>query len=119
MKLRYLRVILFLTMSLKVHSSDTGSVLLRAIGPPTMSTQIKQVQLSSTKSLVTFSSQSNSNFSKELQKIEVEGIDQSGLEGTLKKITNNERSIQYELLVNHLKSTMPIHKPIFLKITAN
>ena len=119
MKLQYLRVISLLFLSFNLHSSETGSVLLRAIVPPTMSTQIKQIQLSSTKSLVTFSSQSNSLFSKDLQKIEVVGLDQSGLEGTLKKITNNERSIQYELLVNHLKSTMPIHKPIFLKITAN
>ncbi len=119
MKLRYFRVLILLTIPFKVQSTDTGSVLLRAIVPPTMSTQIKQVQLSSTRSLITLSSQSNSNFSKDLQKIEVDGLDQSGLEGTLKKITNNERSIQYELLVNHLKSTMPIHKPIFLKITAN
>ena len=113
------RMVLLLLFSVKAHSSETGSVLLRAIVPPTMSTQIKHTQLSSTKSLVTFSSQTNSNISKDLQKIEVEGLDQFGLEGTLKKITNNERSIQYELLVNHLKSTFTINKSIFLKITAN
>lgn len=105
--------------SFNAKAGETGSLVLRAMIPPTITTQIKQFQLSSSKSLVTVSSHNNNQFYREVQKVEVEGIDQEGLEIILKETSKNDRTIQYELLIEHLKSSLPIYKPIFLKITAN
>lgn len=56
---------------------------------------------------------------REAQKFEVEGLEESGLEAKLTAVAGSGRTIQYELLVNHLQDTMPVYKPIFLKISAN
>jgi hypothetical protein len=93
--------------------------MLRGYIPPSIKTRIIQTQLSSSKSLVTFSSQVNSRHVSEGQKFEVLGLDQAGLESQIKSVSANDRTIQYELLIKQLKSTMPADKPIFLKISAN
>lgn len=110
---------ILLSLSSLVHADGSARLVLRAYVPPAINTKISQTQLSSSRSLVTFSSQINSRYLKDQQKFEVEGLDQSGLEASLKKIAGNERTIQYELLVKHLRDTMPVHRPIFLKISAN
>ena len=93
--------------------------MLRGYVPPAIDTKVVQTQLSSSKSLVMFSSHINSKYLREAQKFEVEGLDQAGMNGQIKILAGNERTIQYELLINHLKSIMPSSKPIFLKISAN
>jgi len=118
MKLFY--VLIFISLfSVCVHAESSGHLVLRAYVPPSINTKITQTKLSSTQDLVTFSSHNNSEFSREGQKIEVEGLNQFGLEATLTAVAGNSRTIQYELLVNHLKKTTTEHKPIFLKISAN
>lgn len=108
-----------LILSTQSHADGSARLVLQAYVPPAINTKISQRQLSSSRSLVLFSSQVNYRHLNHLQKFEVEGLDQSGLEATLKKMAGNDRTIQYELLVKHLKDTMPVHKPIFLKISAN
>ena len=115
----FMRLVVLCIFSPRVYSDDRDAVVLRAYVPPSINNRIIQTQLSKTQSLVTFSTQMNSRFLEEQQKFEVEGMNQTGLEATLKKVSKGERVIQYELLVNHLKETMPTHKPIFLKISAN
>ncbi len=108
-----------LIFSFTAVADPSARLVLRAYVPPSINTTVSQTQISSSKSLVMFSSQMNSKHLKDQQKFEVEGLDQSGLESNLKKIAGNDRTVQYELLVNHLKDTMPVHRPIFLKISAN
>lgn len=117
--MKTLIVLMSLFLSASTYADGSARLVLRAYVPPTINTKISQTQLSSSKSLILFSSQVNSPNLRNQQKFEVEGLDQSGLEGDLKKIAGNGRTIQYELLIKHLKETMPSHGPIFLKISAN
>ena len=113
--------ILFLALLSSYYSvaDDRTTLMLRGYVPPAIDTKVVQTQLSSSKSLVTFSSQINSKHSRETQKFEVEGLNQEGFDGQMKLLAGNDRTIQYELLINHLKAIMPKSKPIFLKISAN
>lgn len=101
------------------YGDDRANLVLRGYVPPSINTKVVHTQLSSSKSLVTFSSQINSKHLRESQKFEVEGLDQSGLDGHIKRVAGNERTIQYDLLINHLASAVVSSKPIFLKISAN
>lgn len=101
-------------------ADDRENLMLRGYVLPSIRTKILQTQLSASKSLVTFSSHINSRYVREGQKFEVEGLDQVGLESQIKLIAGGERTIQYELLINRLKTSVPsTGKPIFLKISAN
>lgn len=113
-----LSIILVATCSY-TYAGTTATLVLRGFVPRAISTKITQTNLSSRTSLVVFTSHINAKHLREGQKFEVEGLDQSGLEAKLSAVTGNDRMIQYELLVNHLRETMPVHKPIFLKISAN
>ena len=101
------------------YAGTNATLVLRGFVPSSVNTKITQTQLSSKMSLVTFSSHINAKYLREAQKFEIEGLDESGLEAKLTAVTGNDRTVQYELLVNHLRETMPAHKPIFLKISAN
>lgn len=103
----------------EVVADDRTNLVLRGYVPPSINTKIIQVQLSSSKSLVSFSSQINSKYMRESQKFEVEGLDQSGLDGHINRVVGNDRTIQYDLLINHLSASLASSKPIFLKISAN
>ncbi len=87
--------------------------------PLTAKTSISQYNVNANVALLILSSQVNSESLQESQKFEVEGMNQAGLEGHIKKIVSNDRTIQYHLLINRLKSTAVDDKPIFLKISAN
>jgi hypothetical protein len=101
-------------------AADRENLMLRGYVPPSFNTKIVQAELSPSQSLVTFFSQINSKFVREGQKFEVEGLDQAGMESHIKQIEGKDRTIQYELLINHLKaSNLSKGKPIFLKISAN
>ncbi|MBY0412750.1 MAG: hypothetical protein K2Q18_01225 [Bdellovibrionales bacterium] len=102
-----------------VSADDRASIMLRGIVPPSVRTKVVQTELSSSLSLVTFSSQINSRYVRETQKFEVEGLDQDGMESHIKLVAGNDRTIQYELLINRLKSVAREERPIFLKISAN
>ncbi len=117
--MKVLIIITLLATSSTIQAGTNSTLVLRAFVPKAISTKITQTNLSSRKSLITFTSSINAKHLREGQKFEVEGLKQSGLEATLTALTGNDRMIQYELLVNHLRETMPVHKPIFLKITAN
>jgi hypothetical protein len=112
-----LTLLVFWTRAL--HADSSSHFILRAIVPPSINTNITQTHLSSTKSLWIFSSKMNSKHLRESQKFEVEGLDQAGIETHLKKVTASDRTIQYELLVQRLRSTAVTDRPIFLKISAN
>jgi len=114
----FLRASFLCLFSLNVYSDDRNTLVFRAYVPPSISTRVITTQLSRSQSLVTFSSQMNSRFHEEQQKFEVEGLNQKGLESSLKKVRNG-RIIQYELLVKCIKDNMHNEKPIFLKISAN
>lgn len=113
-----LTIILATTCSY-TYAGTNAILVLRGFVPRAISTKITQTNLSSRTSLLTFTSYINAKYSREGQKFEVEGLEQSGLEAKLSAVTGNDRMIQYELLVSHLQETMPVHKPIFLKISAN
>ena len=107
----------FLTTELKAEAHS--SLFLSANVRHTISTNIKESQLSATLSLWLLSSQSNSRYPMESQKIEVEGLDQVELESHIKKIVSADRSVHYSILIKQLKETMKAKKSIFLKISAN
>ena len=73
---------------------ERANLMLRAFVPPKITTKIVQTQLTSSKRLITFSSQVNSRQIQEGQKFEVEGLDQSGLEGEVKLLTGTDRTVQ-------------------------
>jgi len=106
-------------VSTHTYAGDRTTLMLRGYVPPSINTHVVQTQISSLKSLVTFSSQINSRHLRESQKFEVEGLNQSGLEGHIKLVAGNDRTIQYDLLINHLSNSLITSKPIFLKISAN
>jgi hypothetical protein len=106
-------------MVLPSFAESTATLVIRGFVPRAISTKITQTNLSSRSSVITFSSQINSNFSLEDQKFEVEGLEQSGLESKLLPMTGSDRLVQYKLLVQYLQETIPVHEPIFLKISAN
>lgn len=108
-----------LMFSSQSFGEERVNLVLRAYVPPSISTKISQIQLSSSRSLVRFSSQINSKHIKESQKFEVEGLDQSGVSGQIELVAGSERSISYELLVKHLNTSLSKDRPIFLKISAN
>jgi len=101
------------------HAEERVNLVLRAYVPPAISTKISQTQLSSSSSLVKFSSQVNSKYIKEGQKFEVEGLEESGLSGKIEMVGGSERSISYEMLVKNLNTSLSKDRPIFLKISAN
>lgn len=103
----------------EAQSGERVNLVLRAFVPPAISTRISHIQLSSTSSLVKFSSHVNSDHIKESQKFEVEGLDQPGLSGKIELIGGTGRSISYELLVKNLNTSLSKDRPIFLKISAN
>ncbi|MBC7427955.1 MAG: hypothetical protein H7336_05030 [Bacteriovorax sp.] len=105
--------------SINSYAESSAHLVLRAYVPPSINTKFTQTQVSSTQDLLVFSSQINTRYARESQKFEVEGLNQKGLDATLTIVAGNSRTIQYELLVNHLKQAMSVHKPIFLKISAN
>jgi hypothetical protein len=108
-----------LVFTTQSYAEERVNLVLRAYVPPSITTKISQIQLSSSKSLVKFSSQINSKYFKESQKFEVEGLDQSGVSGKIELVAGSDRSISYELLVKHLNSSLSKDRPIFLKISAN
>ena len=93
--------------------------MLRGHVPSSISTKISQFQISSSRSLVKFTSQINSKRINEGQKFEIEGLDQSGLSGQFKLLAGSDRTVSYELLIRSLKSSLSKDKSIFLKISAN
>ncbi len=103
----------------KVQAESRSALSLRANVPSSITTNIQESKLSSTQSIWMFSSQMNSRYSSEGQKFEVEGLNQEGLETHVKKLMKMDRTIQFEVIINILKSTTPAEKPIFLKISAN
>lgn len=118
--MRVLTIMFLAVLSLSPsHADDRSNLVLRGYVPPAINTRVTQTQLSSSMSLVTFSSQINSRHLRESQKFEVEGLDQAGLEGHIKLVAGNDRTIQYDLLINHLSTALLTSKPIFLKISAN
>lgn len=111
---------IFVTLfSFQTYARTNANLVIRGFVASSVNTKITQTQLSSRTSLIIFSSQINGKHFREGQKFEVYGLEQSGLEATLTAVTGSDRMIQYELLVNHLKETMPAHRPIFLNISAN
>ena len=111
--------IAYVLLSTQSFAQERVNLMLRGRVPSSISTKISQVQLSSSKSLVKFSSQINSKHINEGQKFEVEGLDQLGLSGQIRLVAGNDRSVSYELLIRNMKSSLSIDKPIFLKISAN
>ena len=107
----------FSSKALKAGSS--ASLFLRTFVPPTISTSIKESQINSNQSLWLIKSQSNAQFPLEGQKYEVEGLDQAGMEAHIKKVTEKDSTIQYEILISRLKYSMKNDTVIFLKISAN
>jgi hypothetical protein len=116
---RIVALTLLVLLSRPLHADSSSHLILRAVVPPSINTNIKQTHLSSRKSLWIFSSKMNSSHLRESQKFEVEGLDQEGIETHLKKVTGSDRTIQYELLVQRLRSTVVTERPLFLKISAN
>lgn len=112
-------IIFAILVSSKVSFAESKSALqLHAFVPLISKTTVNQYN-SGSQSLLILSNQVNSDVLQESQKIEIVGVDQAGLEAHLKKISSNSRTIQYQLLINRLKSTAKDLKPIFLKISAN
>ncbi|MDO9183677.1 MAG: hypothetical protein Q7U04_14785 [Bacteriovorax sp.] len=109
----------FLFSTSELRSESRSLLFLRGHVPASISTNVKESKLNANQSLWLFSSQMNTRYPAESQKFEIEGLDQSGLESHIKKVVGSDRTIQYEVLINHLKSTLPIDRPIFLKISAN
>ncbi|MBC7538951.1 MAG: hypothetical protein H7281_09025 [Bacteriovorax sp.] len=107
------------SLSLELKAESRSTLFLRAYVPGSISTNIKEMKLSATQSLWLFSSLSNSRYPRESQKFEVEGLDQAGLEGHIKKVVGTDHTIQYEVLITRLKFSLAPNKPIFLKISAN
>ena len=119
MKLFLILQLTFFT-SIKVTAAERENLMLRGYVFPSINTKIIQTDLSASKSLVTFSTQINSRWKREGQKFEVEGLDQAGMEAHIKNIAGNDRTIQYELLIQRLKTSKASSEhPIFLKISAN
>lgn len=119
-----MRIFLSLQLTLffiaEALATERENLMLRGYVFPSINTKIVQTDLSTSKSLVTFSSQINSKWKREGQKFEVEGLDQAGMESHVKHVAGNDRTIQYELLIERLRTTKASeHKPIFLKISAN
>lgn len=111
--------LIFILTSFTSGAETKGSLELRAMVPLTVKTSISQFNVSNREALLILSNQVNSEFSQESQKVEVEGMNKAGLEAHLKKIVTSNRTIQYHLLINRLKSTAVNNQPIFLKISAN
>lgn len=119
-----MRILLALQLALfsftEAFASEKENLMLRGYVFPSINTKIVQTDLSASKSLVTFSTQINSRWKREGQKFEVEGLDQAGMESHVKHVAGNDRTVQYELLIERLRSSQAFkHKPIFLKISAN
>jgi len=106
-------------MTTELMAETHASLFLSANVSHTVSTNIKESQLSATLSLWLLSSQSNSLYPLESQKFEVEGLDQVELESHIKKIISPDRTVQYSILIKQLKEKMKAKKSIFLKISAN
>lgn len=111
--------LLTLFISFSLQAETKGTLELRAFVPLINKTSISQYNVSSKTALLILSNQANSTSLLESQKIEVEGMSQASVQAHLKKVVSNERTIQYHLLINRLKSTAVDHRPIFLKISAN
>ena len=86
----------------------------------TIKTDVGQLRLNDSESLVVFSSQINSKHINEQQKFEVEGLDQPGMNGIVRMVeSENQKLIQYEMFLKHSEEAFKDHRPIFIKISAN
>ena len=100
-------------------AGSRSTLFLQAFVPPSMTTKILESKLNAHQSLWLLSSKMNSRNANETQKFEIIGLNQPGLEAHIKKMMGSDRTIQYEVLINHLKTSVKIDKPIFFKISAN
>ena len=120
MKLKWIFFLFSMTLvNPKLSAQSSSSLFLRAFIPRSIGTSVKSLQLNSTQTLWLLKSQINAEYPLEGQKFEVEGLKQAGVEAELKLIVSNERTIQHEILISHLKSSIKSNKNIFLKISAN
>lgn len=110
---------LLMILTFNSYAETKGNLELRAFVPLTAKTSVNQYNVSPKEALVVLSNQVNSDLILESQKIEIEGVTQAGMEAHLKKVVTNNRTVQYHLLINRLKSTAANDKPIFVKISAN
>ena len=113
----------FLFCTILIHTdlraNTSASLFLSAFVPGSIKTSIWESRLNSTQTLWLLTSQMNSQYPLEGQKFEVEGLDQAGVEAQIKQIVGNDRTIQHEILISRLKSSLNSNKNIFLKISAN
>ncbi|MGZ3787305.1 MAG: hypothetical protein ACXVLQ_02215 [Bacteriovorax sp.] len=118
MKITSVGLIILLSFPM-VHAETRKELQLRAFVLPSIKTSVKQLRMSSNQFLWIVSNHTNASHSSEEQKFEVEGLDQAGLESHINKVVTKDRTIQYEILINHIKFALPGSRPIFLKISAN
>jgi len=121
--MRFNRFFLYLILAnlighLSVKAETKSSLFLRAVIPLSLNTKIRQMDLNSNKSLWILTSQNNSQYPLEGRKYEVQGLNQEGMEAHIKKVITKDRTIQHEILISHLKSSIK-KKVIILKISAN
>jgi hypothetical protein len=112
-------LIFFILISTNISFAESkGALQLHAFVPLVSKTSVTELNKGN-QSLFILSNEINSEVLQESQKVEIVGVDQAGLEAHLKKISSNNRTIQYQLLINRLKSTATDLRPIILKISAN
>lgn len=118
---RFLPALIFLLL-LTCHYANAGSsgyFELRGTTLKTSQLKLQTFRLSQTETEVLFSTQTNSKYSDESQKFEFEGDAEVKKMLKIKKISTNNRSSLYEIIITEKKHASIPSSPLFLKITAN
>ena len=103
------------------QASAGGSSYLQLRGTTLKTSKFKVVsqEITPLQTQVLFSTQSNSKYPEESQKFEFEGDADLKQGLKIKKITSDNRTSLYEIIITKRKSSPSENSPLFLKISAN
>jgi hypothetical protein len=111
-------IITFLTSQLAL-AGGSSYFELRGTTLKTSRMKLQTFIISEAETEVLFSTQTNSKYSDESQKIEFEGDEELKKGIKIKKIISSNRSSLYEIIITQKKHFSGESSPFFLKISAN
>jgi hypothetical protein len=115
---KFLSVLYFL-LSWCLYAENSTNMYLRGSIRPTFKTKVIEFQISNNTTQVLFSTQNNSKYSDEGPKFEFSGTNLNDSDIKIKKLSSQNNSNQYEILITEKKLQQENKHPIFLKISAN
>lgn len=119
---KFLSVFLLVSYTLNgnlLFAESSGFLQLRAVNSHTSNSKFTITPLTSHKTSVLFSTQTNSKHSEESQKFEFFGNNPNNMAFKIKKISNDNNLTIYQIIITQKSQKQLEDQQVFLKISAN